>query len=255
MLSPHKFQLEEHMSLDKGHPRYESLKSREKLKSGLKNGITTPTGLIAHGRGESLDYLLGEKTHDFAISAISATAAKILNSKNPILSVNGNSAVLVPEELIELSKESKSKLEINLYYDAQERRNNIYNHFKTLGAEILGKNPNSKIEGLTSSRADVEKEGMYSADFVLVMLEDGDRTEALIKNNKFVSAIDLNPLCRTSKNANITIVDNITRAIPLLTKKCQELKKIDFNSRAKIINEYNNEKTLKLAEKQLREML
>ncbi len=243
------------MSLDKEHPRYQSLKAREKLKYGLKNGITTPTGLIAHGRGESLDYLLGEKTHDFAFSAITATAAKILNSKKPILSVNGNSAVLATEELIELSVQSKSELEINLYYDAQERRDNIYNHFKSYGAKILGKNPDSKIKGLKSSRANVEKVGMLEADFVLVMLEDGDRTEALIKNNKFVSAIDLNPLCRTAKKANITIVDNITRAIPLLTKKCIELKEIDFQKREEIIKNYNNNEILKSAEKQLRQML
>lgn len=243
------------MSLNKDHPRYESLKARENLKYGLKNGITTPTGLIAHGRGESLDYLLGEKTHDFAELAIEATACKILNSKKPIISVNGNSSVLAPEELIELSKTCNAQLEINLYYNAQERRDNIYNHFKSFGGEILGRNTNSKIEGLSSARADVDKEGMYIADFVLVMLEDGDRTEALIKNNKFVSALDLNPLCRTATKANITIVDNITRAIPALSKKCSELKKLSKEERESILDKYDNKDVLKRAEKQLRQML
>lgn len=49
---------------------------------------------------------------------------------------------------------------------------------------------------------------------VLVPLEDGDRTEALRRMGKTVIAIDLNPLSRTSRAANITIVDNVIRAVP-----------------------------------------
>ena len=42
-----------------GHPRAKSLIIREKLVEGFRNGILVPEGLIAHGRGEAFDYLLG----------------------------------------------------------------------------------------------------------------------------------------------------------------------------------------------------
>ena len=43
------------------HPRYESLMKREKLVAGIEAGITSKQGLIAHGRGEAFDYLIGER--------------------------------------------------------------------------------------------------------------------------------------------------------------------------------------------------
>jgi 4-phosphopantoate--beta-alanine ligase len=75
----------------------------------------------------------------------------------------------------------------------------------------------------------VNKNGIYKADVVFVPLEDGDRTEALVKNNKKVIVVDLNPLSRSAKKATITIVDNITRAVPLLIKVIKQYKKYDKN--------------------------
>ena len=97
--------------------------------------------------------------------------------------------------------------------------------FRKKGAHILGLKTGAKIRGLSSGRANVSREGIYSADVVLVMLEDGDRTGALVKAGKQVIAIDLNPLSRTAKKADITIVDNIVRALPLLSKKANTLKR------------------------------
>jgi len=57
----------------------------------------------------------------------------------------------------------------------------------------------------------------------LVPLEDGDRCEALVKMGKTVIAIDLNPLSRTSRNATLTIVDELTRALPNITDACRNL--------------------------------
>ena len=45
------------------HPRYESLRLRDAIVAGVKRGVTSEHGLIAHGRGEAYDYLLGERTH------------------------------------------------------------------------------------------------------------------------------------------------------------------------------------------------
>lgn len=64
---------------------------------------------------------------------------------------------------------------------------------------------------------------MFAADVVLVPLEDGDRCEALVRMGKSVIAIDLNPLSRTSRSASITIVDELTRALPQITRACGEI--------------------------------
>ena len=46
----------------KTHPRYKSLINREKITKALDEGILAKAGLIAHGRGEAFDYLIGEET-------------------------------------------------------------------------------------------------------------------------------------------------------------------------------------------------
>ena len=48
--------------IHKDHPRYESLKLRARIVDAYKKGILADSGMIAHGRGEAFDYLMGEKT-------------------------------------------------------------------------------------------------------------------------------------------------------------------------------------------------
>ena len=84
-------------NIPQDHPRAESLRVREMLVEGLRGGLVVEEGLIAHGRGETFDYLLGEKTTPSAIMAIKATAAMLLTSSHPIISVNGNFARIVWE--------------------------------------------------------------------------------------------------------------------------------------------------------------
>ena len=48
------------MNVPKSHPRYESLRTRELIVKGVEMGISSIHGLIAHGRGESFDYLIEE---------------------------------------------------------------------------------------------------------------------------------------------------------------------------------------------------
>ncbi len=50
------------MEISKDHPRYRSLVVRERMSDLVREGVVAPTGLIAHGRGEAFDYLLGERT-------------------------------------------------------------------------------------------------------------------------------------------------------------------------------------------------
>ncbi len=54
------------MKIPKSHPRYHSLVIREKLAEGFRKGLVHETGLIAHGRGEAFDYLIGERTTEIA---------------------------------------------------------------------------------------------------------------------------------------------------------------------------------------------
>jgi len=79
-----------------------------------------------------------------------------------------------------------------------------------------------------------------------VPLEDGDRTEALRKLGKTVIAVDLNPLSRTSRFANITIVDNIVRVVPLMISCARKLKNKDINELKTIIDAFDNDKNLRL---------
>ena len=49
------------------HPRYHSLLMRHLITESGKKSIVAESGLIAHGRGEAFDYLLGEETKPFAL--------------------------------------------------------------------------------------------------------------------------------------------------------------------------------------------
>jgi 4-phosphopantoate---beta-alanine ligase len=230
------------------HPRYESLLLRGKIVKAYHAGILADSGMIAHGRGEAFDYLIGEKTSPPAKKAIKAAAAALLLAENPTLSVNGNSAALVPDEIVNLSQAADSKIEINLFYRTPERVNAIEKVLKEAGAsEVLGTESGKLrfIDGISSPRATASPQGIFDADVVLVPLEDGDRAEILVNSGKTVITIDLNPLSRTAQMSSITIVDNIVRAIPLLKKEVLSLKKESKEFIEQIFNNFNNKENLK----------
>jgi len=230
------------------HPRAESLKIRELLSKGFEKGIVTKPGLIAHGRGEAFDYLIGEKTIPPTIQAITAASASLLLSKNSVISVNGNVASLVPREIVTLSNLLKAKIEVNLFYRTLSRELLIMDKLKSFGAnEILGVGKDASIEitEIKSMRQFVDPRGIYTADTVLVPLEDGDRAKVLGNMGKNIITIDLNPLSRTSKSANITIVDNIIRAMPLLIKEIRRLRTYDYYFLNSIVKDFDNEVNLK----------
>ena len=233
--------------IPKSHPRAKSLLIREKLVTGFDQGLVAKEGLLAHGRGEAFDYLLGEKTSKTAKLAIRAAAAQILLADLPVISVNGNIAALCPKEIVKLANTSKAKIEVNLFYANEKRKQNIIKILKKSGAkEILGTNRNlsTTLSGLDSARRIVDKNGIFAADVVIVPLEDGDRTRALRRAGKTVITFDLNPLSRTSQTANITIVDNVTRAMDLLTITCKKLSNKNKKTLEKIVHDFNNKKNL-----------
>jgi len=229
-------------TIPKSHPRLNSLLIREKLVNGFDNNLVAKEGLLAHGRGEAFDYLIGEKTSKSAKEAIKAAAIMLKNAKNSVISVNGNFAALCPKEIVELAKNTDSKIEVNLFYSTEKRKKAITEILKKSGSkEIFGLNKKSsvKLSGIDSARRIVDKNGIFSADVVLVPLEDGDRTIALKKAKKKIITFDLNPLSRTAQTADITIVDNVTRAMKLLVKESK--KSVGENSK------YNNAKNLQIS--------
>lgn len=243
--------------IPKSHPRYESLKTRDLIVDGIKKGIVSTQGLVAHGRGEAFDYLIGEKTLKITKKSIDSAAALLLIAKNPVISVNGNSVALASRDIIQLSKIIPAKLEVNIFHPSKKRESKIKSYLIKNGAkEVLLPQKNFKIRYLGSNRKYVNKEGMDKADVVIVPLEDGDRTEALRKNGKKVIVVDLNPLARSSKKANITIVDNITRAIPLLINTIKKLKRYNLSKKQLeiIYRHHNNEKRLKEVLKEIKNL-
>lgn len=243
--------------VDNRHPRAVSLKIRDKAVRGVERGITSIYGLIAQGRGEAFDYLIGERTQDFAKEAINASAAALLLAKDPVLSINGNSAALSAKEFITLAKLLNCPIEVNLFHRTQKRERAIRDYLKKLGARQIvgvGKDASEKIEGIASKRKFVSPYGIKKADVVFVPLEDGDRTENLIKTGKKAIAIDLNPLSRTAQKATITIVDNIVRAMPEVVKKVKEYKTTDKKTLEKVIKNYDNKIVLQQAINRIRNL-
>ena len=233
-------------NIPKNHPRYESLMTRKRISDALNKGFVHETGLIAHGRGEAFDYLLGEKTNRFAYEAEKVAAAALLYAKKPVISVNGNVVALSASECISLAKSIPADIEVNLFHRTNKRMNLLIKELKRLGAnEVLGRIGNAHIPGLDHDRGLCDSNGIFSADVVLVTLEDGDRCQALKKIGKKIIAIDLNPLSRTAKSADITIVDNVIRAIPNIEKWAINLKKYDKSFLNNVVNSWNNDEMLK----------
>jgi 4-phosphopantoate--beta-alanine ligase len=169
-----------------------------------------------------------------------------LLSNRPVISVNGNTAALCPNTVVELAKVTGATIEVNIFYRTKEREMAIEAELEMHGAKKVlgvGSKASSRIPELQSERRHVDPDGIYTADTVLVPLEDGDRTEALVKMNKTVITIDLNPLSRTSRAANITIVDNVVRAMPALVEAASKLG--ETKSLRKIAGDFNNRKNLR----------
>ena len=66
------------MNIPKDHPRHQSLQYRHKIIEGMKDLVVAEAGLIAHGRGECFDYIIGEKTSESAKKAMEAAVALLL---------------------------------------------------------------------------------------------------------------------------------------------------------------------------------
>lgn len=248
--------MSDEIDVPEDHPRYESLLTRHRIEEGVDKGITSRQGLIAEGRGETFDYLLGERTIESADAAERAAAAQLLLAEHPVLSINGNVAALVPGESIELADVVGADLEVNLFNRTDERMQAIVDHLEEHGAEdVKGLAADARIPGLSHERAKVDADGIYEADVVLVPLEDGDRAEALGEMGKTEIVIDLNPKSRSAQVAAVPIVDNIIRAVPNVTEHARELAHASDEELRAIVEGFDREWALADAERTIRDGL
>jgi len=204
------------------HPRYRSLVTRERLAACAREGIVTLEGLTAHGRGEAFDYLIGERTTESAALAERVAAAMLIGATSPVISVNGNTAALAAGAIGELQQACGAKVEVNLFHRTDERVEKVRRLLESEGVKVLTGRAEPLLP-LSHPRALCLREGIFSAGTVLVPLEDGDRCAALVSMGKRVIAIDLNPLSRTARTATLTIVDELTRAVPAIARACREI--------------------------------
>jgi 4-phosphopantoate--beta-alanine ligase len=239
--------------LPESHPRYQSLLTRHRIEEGVKAGITSRQGLIAQGRGEAFDYLLGERTISSAREAERVAAAHLLLAEHPVLSINGNAAALCPGELIELADVSGAALEVNLFNRTPARIQGIAEHLYEYGAEeVLGLTADAHIPGIEHERAKIDADGIGKADVVFVPLEDGDRAEALAAMGKTELVVDLNPMSRSARSAAVPIVDNILRAVPNMTESVHELQEASHGALQTTIETFDPEVALTAAEQTIR---
>ncbi|MFB6094987.1 MAG: 4-phosphopantoate--beta-alanine ligase [Halodesulfurarchaeum sp.] len=244
----------DHADIPPDHPRHDQLVTRHRIEAGVEKGITSLQGLIAEGRGEAFDYLLGEETIPPAAAAERAAAAALLQADHPVISVNGNVAALVPEAVVELADTVGADLEVNLFNRTEERMAAIAGHLHEQGAtDVKGLEADARIPGLSHERAKVDADGIYAADVIVVPLEDGDRAGALKEMGKTEIVIDLNPLSRSAQTAAIPVVDNIIRAVPNMTDQAGDLADASATELDEILESFDREEALTAAERRIRE--
>ncbi len=237
--------------IPKDHPRYRSLVARERLARCAREGVVALEGLAAHGRGEAFDYLIGERTTESAALAARTAAAMLLSARHAVISVNGNTAALAAREVAALQQASGADVEVNLFHRTDERIALISRLLEDEGVRVLSGTAERLIP-LAHDRGLCLREGIGDADVVLVPLEDGDRCEALRAMGKAVIAIDINPLSRTARTATLTIVDELTRALPGITAACGALTP---DERERLIRSLDNTYLLRAAIDEMRERL
>jgi len=106
---------------DPSHPRYRSLLMRHRLEVAAAKGMLADSALIAHGRGEAYDYLIGEQTIPSADFAAKVALRCLKEAQHPVLSLNGNVVALAGDEMLHLAHLLDCPVEVNIFYRTPER--------------------------------------------------------------------------------------------------------------------------------------
>src|SRR5260370_29071159 len=150
------------MRISRNLQRFRSLETRERLVRGFQAGIVAPQGLVAYGRGEAFDYLFGEITSKSSQAASRVAAALLLSARNPVISINGNTAALIARDIVRLAHSVPAGLEVNLFHKSVARERRIASLLKRNGASPgLGVNASFRSRGLggASPRRIVDPDG------------------------------------------------------------------------------------------------
>jgi 4-phosphopantoate--beta-alanine ligase len=130
----------------------------------------------------------------------------------------------------------------------------IADHLREHGAtDVLGVDADAEIPGLEHDRALVAADGIAAADVVVVPLEDGDRAAALSAAGKTEVVIDLNPLSRSSRAADVPIVDELSRALANVTAHARDLQGESRETVRATAERFDADAALDAAERAIRE--
>jgi len=221
------------------HPRYRSLVARERIARYAGEGSSPSKARCPRPRrGIRLPHR-GENDRERAPGGEDG-GRLLLCARRPVISVNGNTAALAADEVARLQERARARVEVNLFHRSEERIRRITRLLEEAGVAVE-KGEAERLLPLSHDRALCLRQGIYSADTVLVPLEDGDRCSALCSMGKTVIAIDLNPLSRTARAASLTIVDELTRALPHVTEACTSLSREEA---LRLCSSYDNRKFL-----------
>ena len=171
------------IAADPSHPRYASLLMRHRLEVAAKRGMLADSAMIAHGRGEAFDYLLGEQTTPNAREATAHALNHLESAQRPVLSMNGNVTALACDEMLQLANHLNCPVEVNIFYRTPERMEALLTFIeerkRALGVQVpvLGGAPNAAIPGLKGPRAQCHKEGILESDVILCLLYTSDAAD------------------------------------------------------------------------------
>ncbi len=127
---------EEENLVDPSHPRYKSLMIRKKVADAGVKGMLADSAMIAHGRGEAFDYLIGEQTTPSAYEATKEAAARLVRARKPVLSLNGNAIALAGQDFLTIASQLDCPIEINIFYRTPERMGALLGHLKMLNTKL-----------------------------------------------------------------------------------------------------------------------
>ena len=137
---------------------------RHRLEIAAQRGMLAESAMIAHGRGEAFDYLLGEQTIPAALEATKHALKSLCDAKHPVLCLNGNVTALACDEMLKLADRIGCPLEVNIFYRTPERMEALFTFIQErqnalgLNVTVFGEHPNGRIPGLKGPRAACHEE-------------------------------------------------------------------------------------------------
>jgi len=210
--------------IPKDHPRYKSLVTREHLAECARTGIVSLEGLTSHGRGEAFDYLLGEKTSESALLAGKDCGGPAPHRKTPgaLRERQHRGACGTRNRASPEGKRGARRgqpLPPDTRTGTADRDGSSAMPVRTV---FSGRSRSASSRSPTTGPF-CRREGCLLPMSCLSRSKTATAARCSVGMGKKVIAIDLNPLSRTAKTATLTVVDEVTRALPEIAQACTAL--------------------------------